>query len=434
MASTPLVLAPPKTSAITPPTPTDSPPSPHKFDSPAPPSPRNFPPAFSAQERMSSSPSSNIGPSPFNFQPMLAAKPAPMSAAKPNQRRGHKYKRSSVSHQIFLEPPIRAPLALPASLPIPTKAELYNSITPSQRIRICWCICHLFVAAYTLYSAGESLSMTALSHLVVFDALSASVCVVVDIFTNFEVWQRSSVRHPFGLERAEVLAGFAMAVFLLFMGMDLVSHAAEHVLGRWYEEHGEHGVRIKPGSVDFAAVAAGVSTVVSAVALGNHKRIGKAMRQSYLSSLPPQLSNPSHLLTLIISTLHILLPLLSISPTTSSLDLTLALTTAVAMIILGISLIIVLSSILLVSYNNKPDVEKVLEELRNDKEILAVEEAKFAQVHYGLCIANLKVLVGREVSGEKVRERVIRIVRERLGGAYGMGAVKWEVSVAVGAE
>lgn len=31
-----------------------------------------------------------------------------------------------------------------------------------------------------------------------FDALGASVCVVVDVLSNFEVWKRSSVRHPFG--------------------------------------------------------------------------------------------------------------------------------------------------------------------------------------------------------------------------------------------
>jgi hypothetical protein len=31
-----------------------------------------------------------------------------------------------------------------------------------------------------------------------FDALGASLCVVVDVLSNFEVWKRSSVRHPFG--------------------------------------------------------------------------------------------------------------------------------------------------------------------------------------------------------------------------------------------
>ena len=43
-----------------------------------------------------------------------------------------------------------------------------------------------------------SLALTALSHLLVFDALGAFLCVGVDVLGNFEVWKRASVRHPFG--------------------------------------------------------------------------------------------------------------------------------------------------------------------------------------------------------------------------------------------
>lgn len=116
------------------------------------------------------------------------------------QRRGHRYKHSSVStqHQIFLEPPPRAPLALPASLPIPTFKEAWKSMSKEQTTRIVWCLCHALVAAYVLYSAQGSLALTALSHLIFFDAISATICVVVDVFCNFEVWKRSSIRHPFG--------------------------------------------------------------------------------------------------------------------------------------------------------------------------------------------------------------------------------------------
>ena len=41
--------------------------------------------------------------------------------------------------------------------------------------------------------------MTALSHLILFDALGATLCVAVDVLGNFEVWKRPSIRHPFGL-------------------------------------------------------------------------------------------------------------------------------------------------------------------------------------------------------------------------------------------
>lgn len=67
-----------------------------------------------------------------------------------------------------------------------------------QRTRSLWCCCHLLVAAFTLYSSQGSLALTALSHLILFDALGAMLCVSVDVLSNFEVWKRSSIRHPFG--------------------------------------------------------------------------------------------------------------------------------------------------------------------------------------------------------------------------------------------
>lgn len=72
-------------------------------------------------------------------------------------------------------------------------------MSKEQRSRILWCMCHVLVAAYTLWSAQGSLALTALSHLILFDALGATLCVVVDVLGNFEVWKRSSIRHPFGL-------------------------------------------------------------------------------------------------------------------------------------------------------------------------------------------------------------------------------------------
>jgi hypothetical protein len=71
-------------------------------------------------------------------------------------------------------------------------------MSKEQTTRIAWCLCHALVAAYVLYSAEGSLALTALSHLIFFDAISATICVVVDVFCNFEVWKRSSIRHPFG--------------------------------------------------------------------------------------------------------------------------------------------------------------------------------------------------------------------------------------------
>ncbi|KAI9760096.1 MAG: Endoplasmic reticulum zinc transporter [Geoglossum simile] len=366
---------------------------------------------------------------PFNFQTTTLSK-SPVMKSNVGQRRGHKFKHSSVSHQIFQEPPPRAPLALPASLPMPTFNECRRSMSKDQRSRISWCLCHALVAGYTLWSAQGSLALTALSHLILFDALGATLCVIVDVLGNFEVWKRSSIRHPFGLERAEVLAGFAMSVFLLFMGMDLISHNLQHVLehvGHEPQVERRHQ-RVSPGSVDVASLLAIISTLVSAIGLKNHARIGKAMRFAYISSLPSVLSNPSHFLTLSCSALLLLLPLLSVEMYVW-LDRLLSITIAVSMCVLGFRLVKTLGFMLLMSYSGS-GVSEVMREIESDPAVSTVEEARFWQVHYGLCMANLKLTVhGSEDTVTRLRERVTSLIRNRLGGGYGSGGQRWEVSM-----
>ena len=351
------------------------------------------------------------------------------------QRRGHRYKHSSVStqHQIFLEPPPRAPLALPASLPIPTFKEAWNSMSKDQTIRIAWCACHALVAAYVLYSSDDSLALTALSHLIFFDAVSATICVVVDVFGNFEVWKRSSIRHPFGLERAEVLAGFAMSVFLLFMGFDLISHNLKHVLesvGSHTPHHPHTHIQepLSGAKIDLAAGASICATLISALGLKNHARIGKAMRFAYISFLPSVLSNPSHFLTISTSLTMFLLPLLSIKPYLW-VDRLLCTIIAISMFALGIRLAVAQGLMLLMSYSGE-GVSEVVQEIASDPMVTGVEEARFWQVHYGLCMANLKLRIrGDDAAVGRLRERVSLLVKNRLGGGYGKGnGVKWEVT------
>jgi Co/Zn/Cd efflux system component len=289
----------------------------------------------------------------------------------------------------------------------------------------------MFVAAYTLWSAHGSLAMTALSHLILFDSLGALLCVAVDVLSNFEVWKRSSIRHPFGLERAEVLAGFAMCVLLLFMGMDLISHNLQHFLESSdnHEPHHTHPhERVSVGSVDITAVLAISSTLISAIGLKNHARIGKAMRFAYIESLPSVLSNPSHFLTLSCSTLLLLLPLVSIK-LYKWLDVLLSVTISISMCVLGVRLVKTLGSMLLMSYSG-PGVSDVIKDIEADPSVFGIDDARFWQVHYGLCMANLKIRVsGSEENLVRLRERISSLIKNRLGGGYGTGGQKWEVSL-----
>ncbi|KAL8656158.1 MAG: hypothetical protein Q9210_000443 [Variospora velana] len=368
------------------------------------------------------------GKAAFKFQSTTLAK-SPVIKSSVGQRRGHKYKHSSVSHQIFQEPAPRAPLSLPNSLPVPTLKECRRSMSREQNTRFWWSICHMIVAAYTLWSAEGSLALTALSHLILFDSLGAMLCVVVDVLGNFEVWKRSSIRHPFGLERAEVLAGFAMSVLLLFMGMDLISHNLEHVLeSMGHESHYSHDhERVSPGEIDTASLLTIISTLISAFALGNHARIGKAMRFAYIESLPSILANPSHFLTISCSMMLLLLPLLSIQ-VYLWLDRALSCTIAVSMCVLGFRLVKTLGFMLLMSYSGN-GVQDVMRDLETDPSVSGIGEAKFWQVHYGLCMANVKLRVrGTDEGLVKLSERIVSLVKNRLGGGYGSGGQRWEVT------
>ena len=392
---------------------------------------------------------SAAGPNPFNFQTQqyVAGKGSIGRATDAlGKRRGHKYRHSSIhtSHQIFQAPAQRTPLTVPASLPMPTRREAWWSITRAQRWRLLWCLGHFMVAGYVQLSAEGSLAMTALSRLLLFDAAGATVCVGVDVMGNFEVWKRSSIKHPFGLERADVLAGFGMAVFIGFMGLDVISHGIQHSLENLGDHvaHSTHShERASTGEVDVASLLAIFSTLVSAFIVKNHARIGRAMRLELIAGWGKILGNPSHFLTLFSSVLLLALPLLSIK-TYTWFDTVLSMFIAVLMIAFGTRLGTSLASMLLMSYkplNDPRAVRETIESIETDPEVSSVEEARFWQVHYGLCMANLKLRYSAGYGGYgddmmRIRQRVTNLVRSRLASAYGSGGPRWDVSVQLAVE
>lgn len=322
-------------------------------------------------------------------------------------------------------------------------------MSKEQRLRLSWCFCHLFVAGYVQWNAEESLSITALSHLIFYDAIGAFLCAGVEVLGNFEVWKRASIRHPFGLvfaidvekalainivnrlERSEVLVGFAMSILLLFMGFDLFSHGIAHMLENVgdHEPHMAHvHGSISPGSNAILSLLATASTLISAVMLKNHARINKAMRFAEVSFLPSVLSNPSHLVTLSCSAILLAMPMLPIDVYTW-MDRVLSMAIASFMCTLGFQLVKGLGSMLLMSYTGD-GIAEVLRDIESDPSVKVVEEAKFWQVHYGLCMANLKLRVqGNENSLMKLRARITSIIKSRLGGnTVGEANQLWEIS------
>lgn len=335
------------------------------------------------------------------------------------RRRGHKYARSSVSHQIILEPAPRTPLQVPTSLPVPTLKEFRSSLTINQKWRFAWCFCHLAVAAIVHTSAHGSLSKTTLSHLLFFDALGAFLYVAVDVARNFEVWNRSTISRPFGLERAEVLAGLASNIILLFMGLDLISHGLKDTLGDIGSQHAhshEHHHSSEPGSVNVSALISICSTLFSASLLSSGSRMDKTRQRS------------SHYLPISLAIILVVLSLLGISAT-GPFDVTLSFLYAFAMIVLGIKLCYKVGRMLLMSYS-EAGVREIVHEINADPGVASVQEAKVWQVHYNLCMASFKLKARSADQVERVRERIASLVKNRLGGGYGEGSkgVRWEIS------
>lgn len=239
-----------------------------------------------------------------------------------------------------------------------------------------------------------------------------------------------------------MLAGFGLAVFIAFMGMDVLSHGIQHSLENvgGHESHSPHShTRVSPGSVDMASLLAIVSTIMSALLLKNHARIGKAMRFESIAGWGKVFGNPSHFLTLSCSGLLLLLPLLSIQ-TYAWFDAILSGAIAITMIAFGARLGTSLGSMLLMSYSGSgghASVKDVISEIETDPTVSSIDEARFWQVHYGLCMANLKLRYRGSGYGDemaRVRDRLTSLIRNRLGGGYGGGGLKWEVTIQLALE
>lgn len=91
---------------------------------------------------------------------------------------------------------------------------------------------------------------------------------------------------------------------------------------------------------------------------------------------------------------------------------------------------------LLMSYSGSTNisstsVQDVIQAISSEPLVVGIEDARFWQVHYGLCMANLKLRVKGEEGLGRLRDRIQVLVRNGLGGGYGKGSggVKWETSV-----
>lgn len=370
----------------------------------------------------------------FNFESLNATPPpkgSPVaSAAKLERRRGHHHKHS-LSHQFFLPPVQRAPLSLPASFPIPTVREILKSSTTDQRMQVVWAIFHLAISLAVMKYNGASLAASSLSKCIAFDAFGIFSAAIFEILDHFPVWQSSSIKHPFGLKRAEVVVRFGAAVYLTYSGVELVREVVERLIIGGGHGHGPtDAIHLDPHSLstDFMSVSmittVGI-TLFAAVVFDNHGQLCQALD---LENLPRILHNPFHLLTLVPAIVLLVLCVLGLD-LHGFVDRSIAAAIALSLMWIGLILIYRLGSILLMTYPSSA-IESLYEEVENDDSVAYVE-GKVWQVWTGLVVVSLKAAIrGGESSEVRVRERITRYTRDILGGGYGSGrAIRFEVKV-----
>ncbi|ODV91630.1 hypothetical protein CANCADRAFT_30000 [Tortispora caseinolytica NRRL Y-17796] len=373
-------------------------------------------------------PSPVIASQPFDF-----SSTALLSTPKTSQRKGHRYKQSSVSINFYPDAPVRAPLPVPLSRPIPNFKECVESCTKDQKLRFLWCLLHSLIALECFWYGTGSLALTTLSHLVFYDAISAFLSTLVDIFGNFEAWKLSSIRHPFGLERIEVLAGIAMSVILAFIGTDVFSHAIQGLIASDDHGHGHsHHSHLTPAitykAMDASVFAALIATVMSALVLQNHSRIGRAVRFLPVHSLekshdskPPipervanMLTNPAHFLTLSCCCAVFLLSALPKS-WFSAADKTLALIMCVCMFVSGSVFTIALCRIILMASPDPGKVTSALEQIGKLPEVQSISKLRSWRVNYRLFIVSMSLEVTCDVEEyDALRKRVLDIVEHTI--------------------
>lgn len=364
------------------------------------------------------------------FQFNAPSKPAGSPATKLERRRGHHHKHS-LSHQFFLPPTQRAPLSLPASLPIPDWREIMRSSTADQRMQLFWAAFHLFVGFAVMKCNSSSLAASSLSKCITFDAFGIASSTVFEILDNFPVWKTSSVKHPFGLKRAEVVVRFAAAVFLTYSGVELVREVVERlVIGGGHGHGPTDSIHLDPHSLsnDFmpiSMIATVFITLFAAVVFGNHAQLSSALE---LDELPKALQNPFYIITLVPAGIVLCISL-SGYHLHAAIDRSLAAIIAGSLITIGILLIYRLGSILCMTYPSKA-VKGFYEQVEADDSVVSLE-GKVWQVWSGLVVVSLRCEVRGGESGEqRLRERIVRYTRDILGGGYGSGkALKFEVRV-----
>ncbi|BFZ54082.1 cation diffusion zinc membrane transporter Zrg17 [Savitreella phatthalungensis] len=375
----------------------------------------------------------------FDKQSREAVEPRSVSPVRPQRRRGHHHKHS-LSHQFFLPPVDRAPLSLPASLPLPTLGELVAETSVDQKLQLGWACIHLALSFALWHVNSSSLAAFAVSKCVAVEALSLVSSGVFGVWDNFDVWRGSSVSRAFGLRRTEVVTAFVLAVYIVYGAIELVRELLERLLVGGSHAHGHtDAVHIDPHALsgDLMGVSMVICLLATAFATA---AFGRSTLTKLLAVDVPYVPIPFALLSgvpaAILATISFVGPHLHAFG-----DRLLAGVIAAAMAYTGGKLVFRLACILLLTYP-VDEVQELYAQIEQDDAVaralpgqtqhdLAPVQGQVWQCWVDLVVVALRVRVkGGETQEQQFRERCRRYVKEILGGGYGGGSdVKFHIAI-----
>ncbi|GAA6016221.1 hypothetical protein JCM11491_003773 [Sporobolomyces phaffii] len=128
---------------------------------------------------------------------------------------------------------------LPLFLQIPLYSLVRLPLRSQLALMVAFSQMSLGATLWIQGQSGESLSVTGLGYLVVFDGLGALSSVVLAKGGGLEKWRREmgkessardNLQQPFGLVRLSTLSHFSQAIYLLFSAVYVCKESIEHVL------------------------------------------------------------------------------------------------------------------------------------------------------------------------------------------------------------
>lgn len=143
---------------------------------------------------------------------------------------------------------------------------------PKQKTMFTWILVHSTIAIFTWLSGmrAGSLSIIGLSYMLLFDAFGILNIFVSSVIHTDNKMKKSTVKHPFGVQRFEILFGLFNAIFLLFIGMNMLKESLEHLMLEDDHHGGDYGAVVRV-PVFWTLVALG-ATLVSSLGYQNHKQ------------------------------------------------------------------------------------------------------------------------------------------------------------------